>query len=57
MFDINLAIIGSGLTLALQDESKHLLDAQVYLKENIKLAVDFLQFQTFVGREKPDVMT
>ncbi|PUU81272.1 hypothetical protein B9Z19DRAFT_1122306 [Tuber borchii] len=39
------------------DESKHLLDAQVYLKENIKLAVDFLQFQTFVGREKPDVMT
>ncbi|RPA92966.1 Phosphoglucomutase, first 3 domain-containing protein [Choiromyces venosus 120613-1] len=39
------------------DESKHLLDAQDYLKENIKLAVDFLKFQEFVGREKPDVMT
>ncbi|KAG0640855.1 hypothetical protein HOY80DRAFT_778135 [Tuber brumale] len=39
------------------DESKHLLDAQDYLKENIKLAVDFLRFKEFVGREKPDVMT
>jgi phosphoglucomutase len=33
------------------------MDAQDYLKENIKLAVDFLGFQKHVGREKPDVMT
>jgi phosphoglucomutase len=39
------------------DEIKQLLDAQDYLKGNIKLAVDFLKFNEFVGREKPDVMT
>lgn len=40
-----------------QDESLHLLDAQDYLVDNIKLAVRFLKFQEFVGREKPDVRT
>lgn len=42
---------------ALQDENKHALDAQVYLEQNIKLAVDFLGFQGFVGRTVPDVRT
>ena len=48
--------ITDGLGLS-QDESLHLLDAQDYLVDNIKLAVRFLKFQEFVGREKPDVMT
>ncbi|KAL0633853.1 Phosphoglucomutase-2 [Maublancomyces gigas] len=53
----------SGATIRLylerheSDESKHSLDAQVYLKDNIKLAIDLLGFQKFVGRTTPDVMT
>lgn len=42
---------------ALQDESVYTQDAQVYLKNNIKLAIDFLKFQEHVGREEPDVKT
>ncbi|KAI5838683.1 hypothetical protein DFP73DRAFT_563952 [Morchella snyderi] len=53
----------SGATIRLylerhtSDESKYSLDAQDYLKENIKLSVDFLGFQKHVGRVDPDVKT
>lgn len=53
----------SGATIRLylekhcSDESKYGLDAQDYLKENIKLSVDFLGFQKHVGRVEPDVKT
>ncbi|KAK9237649.1 hypothetical protein V1525DRAFT_403379 [Lipomyces kononenkoae] len=33
------------------------VDAQEYLKENIKLSVEFLKLQEFVGRVEPDVKT
>lgn len=33
------------------------LDAQDYLKDNIKLAMDLLRLQEFVGRTEPDVKT
>jgi phosphoglucomutase len=53
----------SGATIRLylerheSDESKYGLDAQIYLKDNIKHAVNLLGFQEHVGREQPDVMT
>ena len=39
------------------DPSKFALDAQDYLKENIKHATDLLQFSELVGRTEPDVKT
>ncbi|KAK9486074.1 hypothetical protein V1527DRAFT_465038 [Lipomyces starkeyi] len=33
------------------------VDAQEYLKENIKLSVEFLKLNEYVGREEPDVKT
>ncbi|KAK9328148.1 hypothetical protein V1520DRAFT_346896 [Lipomyces starkeyi] len=33
------------------------VDAQEYLKENIKLSVEFLKLMEYVGREEPDVKT
>ena len=39
------------------DESKYGLDAQEYLKDNVKLATDLLKLQEFVGRTEPDVKT
>ncbi|KAG7001925.1 hypothetical protein G7Y79_00030g064580 [Physcia stellaris] len=39
------------------DSSKFQLDAQDYLKDNIKLAVGLLGLKEHVGREEPDVKT
>ncbi|CAK3912336.1 Phosphoglucomutase [Lecanosticta acicola] len=39
------------------DESKYSLDAQDYLKDNVKLATDLLKLQEYVGRTEPDVKT
>lgn len=39
------------------DESKYGLDAQDYLKDNVKLATDLLKLQEYVGRTEPDVKT
>ena len=53
----------SGATIRLyvekyeSDESKYDLDAQVYLKDNVKLATDLLKLQEFIGRTEPDVKT
>ncbi|KAK9386828.1 hypothetical protein V1515DRAFT_580525 [Lipomyces mesembrius] len=53
----------SGATIRLYIE-KHepdtrfiFVDAQEYLKENIKLSVEFLKLKEYVGREEPDVKT
>lgn len=63
-FVVRLSGTGSsGATIRLyiekhtSDESAYSQNAQVYLKDNIKLAVDFLKFQEHVGREEPDVKT
>ncbi|KAI9839345.1 MAG: Phosphoglucomutase-2 [Thelocarpon superellum] len=53
----------SGATIRLyverheSDASKFGLDAQVYLKENVQLAVTLLKLQEFIGRVEPDVKT
>jgi phosphoglucomutase len=53
----------SGATIRLyiekheDDESKYSLDAQEYLKDNVKMAVHLLKLQEFIGREEPDVKT
>ena len=53
----------SGATIRLyvekheNDSSKFDLDAQDYLEDNIKMAVELLQLQQFVGRIDPDVKT
>ncbi|MCJ1253306.1 Phosphoglucomutase-2 [Lignoscripta atroalba] len=53
----------SGATIRLyverheEDSSKFELDAQDYLKDNIKLAVDLLKLQEYVNRIEPDVKT
>ena len=53
----------SGATIRLyverheSDSSKFSLDAQEYLKDNVKLAVELLQLQEFIGRQEPDVKT
>ena len=53
----------SGATIRLYVErheaesSKFLLDAQDYLQENIKLAVELLKLHEFIGRTSPDVKT
>ena len=39
------------------DKAKFSLDAQDYLKENIKLATDLLRLQEYIGRTEPDVKT
>ncbi|KAI9802965.1 MAG: hypothetical protein M1825_002198 [Sarcosagium campestre] len=39
------------------DQSKIGLDAQEYLKDNIKLAVELLKLQELIGRTEPDVKT
>ena len=40
-----------------QDKSKFDLDAQDYLKDNVRLSLDLLGFQQYVGTEKPTVIT
>ncbi|KAK4619803.1 Phosphoglucomutase [Fulvia fulva] len=53
----------SGATIRLyiekheNDKSTYGLDAQDYLKDNVKLATDLLKLQEFVGRTEPDVKT
>jgi phosphoglucomutase len=53
----------SGATIRLyverheSDSSKYSLDAQDYLKDNVKLAVKLLKLQQYIGREEPDVKT
>jgi len=53
----------SGATIRLyiekheSDQSTYALDAQEYLKDNVKLAVELLKLQEFIGREEPDVKT
>jgi len=53
----------SGATIRLyiekheQDESQYGLDAQDYLKDNVKLATDLLKLQEYIGRTEPDVKT
>lgn len=39
------------------DESKYGLDAQDYLKDNVKMSVELLKLQEFIGRTEPDVKT
>ncbi|KAK5141361.1 hypothetical protein LTR04_002637 [Oleoguttula sp. CCFEE 6159] len=39
------------------DESTYGMDAQDYLKDNVKLATDLLRLQEFIGRVDPDVKT
>jgi len=53
----------SGATIRLyiekhtSDESTYDLDAQDYLKDNVKLATDLLKLQEYIGRTEPDVKT
>lgn len=53
----------SGATIRLyieqytNDASKYDLDAQDFLKPEIKFATDLLKFKEFVGRDEPDVKT
>jgi phosphoglucomutase len=53
----------SGATIRLyverheEDSSKFGLNAQEYLKENIKVAVELLKLQEYIGRIEPDVKT
>ncbi|CAN8099038.1 unnamed protein product [Discula destructiva] len=53
----------SGATIRLyieqhtSDPSKYELDAQDFLKPEIKFATDLLKFKEFVGRDEPDVKT
>ncbi|KAH7088129.1 hypothetical protein FB567DRAFT_331723 [Paraphoma chrysanthemicola] len=53
----------SGATIRLyiekhtSDESTYDLDAQEYLKDNVKLATDLLKLQEYIGRTEPDVKT
>lgn len=53
----------SGATIRLyieqytSDPSKYDLDAQDFLKPEIKFATDLLKFKEFVGRDEPDVKT
>lgn len=53
----------SGATIRLyierheSDSSKYKLDAQEYLGENVKLAVELLKLQEYVQRTEPDVKT
>jgi len=39
------------------DPATYGLDAQEYLKDNVKLAVELLKLQDFIGRTEPDVKT
>ncbi|KAL1998452.1 hypothetical protein VTN02DRAFT_6153 [Thermoascus thermophilus] len=69
-FDDNSRIVtrlsgtgSSGATIRLyiekyeSDRQHFSRDAQDYLKDNIRLAMDLLKFQEFIGREEPDVKT
>lgn len=53
----------SGATIRLyiekhsSDPKSYSLDAQDFLKPDIKLATDLLKFKEFVGRTEPDVKT
>ena len=53
----------SGATIRLyvekhsSDESTYAMDAQDYLKDNIKMATELLRLKSFVGRDEPDVKT
>jgi phosphoglucomutase len=39
------------------DEKTYDMDAQDYLKDNVKMAVELLKLQEFIGRTEPDVKT
>lgn len=39
------------------DEKTFAMDAQDYLKDNVKMATDLLRLQEFIGRTEPDVKT
>jgi phosphoglucomutase len=39
------------------DEKTYNMDAQDYLKDNVKMAVELLKLQEFIGRTEPDVKT
>ncbi|KAI9786669.1 MAG: Phosphoglucomutase-2 [Geoglossum umbratile] len=63
-FVVRLSGTGSsGATIRLyvekheEDVSKHVLNAEEYLREDIQLAVELLKLQEFVGRTEPDVKT
>ena len=53
----------SGATIRLyiekhtNDESTYDLDAQDYLKDNVKMATELLKLQEYIGRTEPDVKT
>jgi phosphoglucomutase len=53
----------SGATIRLyieqhtSDPSKYELDAQDFLKEEVKFATELLKFKEHVGRDEPDVKT
>ena len=53
----------SGATIRLyverheSDEKTYEMDAQDYLKDNVKMAVELLKLQEFIGRVEPDVKT
>lgn len=53
----------SGATIRLyiekhtSDTSVYAQDAQVYLQGDVKLAVELLKFEEYIGREEPDVKT
>jgi phosphoglucomutase len=53
----------SGATIRLyiekheSDESSYGMDAQDYLKDNVKMAVGLLKLQEYIGRVEPDVKT
>lgn len=53
----------SGATIRLyiekhtSDESTYDMDAQDYLKDNVKMATDLLKLQEYIGRIEPDVKT
>ncbi|KAK4944665.1 Phosphoglucomutase-2, partial [Elasticomyces elasticus] len=39
------------------DAKTYEMDAQEYLQDNVKMAVELLRLQEFVGRTEPDVKT
>ena len=62
---VRLSGTGSGSSAAIrlylerheEDSSKFTLDAQDYLKDNIRLATELLQLKKLIGRDEPDVKT
>jgi phosphoglucomutase len=60
---VRLSGTGSGATVRLYvekhegDAARLELDAQEYLADNIRVAVELLKFEEFIGRREPDVKT